>query len=178
MNIIQLHDKFFKTFISSAQIADVTQQVAQQIQRDYKDKNPLFIGVLNGSFLFVADLVRQFEGDCEVSFIKLASYEGTSTTGKVQELIGLSENITGRHIVIVEDIVDTGNTLAKIYDLLEAKQPASIAIATLLFKPNAYQKDYPIDYAALQVGNEFLVGYGLDYDGLGRNLKDIFIVQP
>jgi hypoxanthine phosphoribosyltransferase len=178
MNIIQLHDKFFKTFISSAQIADVTQQVAQQIQRDYKDKNPLFIGVLNGSFLFVADLVRQFEGDCEVSFIKLASYEGTTSTGKVNELIGLTENISGRHIIIVEDIVDTGKTLEKIYTLLKAKHPASIAIATLLFKPNAYQKDYPIDYAALQVGNEFLVGYGLDYDGLGRNLKDIFIVQP
>jgi hypoxanthine phosphoribosyltransferase len=178
MNIIQLHDKFFKTFISSAQIADVTQQVAQQIQRDYKDKNPLFIGVLNGSFLFVADLVRQFEGDCEVSFIKLASYEGTTSTGKVNELIGLTENISGRHIIIVEDIVDTGKTLEKIYTLLKAKHPASIAIATLLFKPNAYQKEYPIDYAALQVGNEFLVGYGLDYNGLGRNLKDIFIVQP
>jgi hypoxanthine phosphoribosyltransferase len=178
MNIIQLHDKFFKTFISSAQIADVTQQVAQQIQHDYKHKNPIFLGVLNGSFLFAADLVRQFEGDCEISFIKLASYEGTSSTGRVNELIGLSENISGRHVVIIEDIVDTGNTLAKIYDLLSVKQPASIAIATLLFKPNAYQKDFPIDYAALQVGNEFLAGYGLDYNGLGRNLKDIFIVQP
>jgi len=174
---IQLHDKQFVPFIDADKIATSIATLAQKIQNDYQDKNPLFVGVLNGSFLFVADLVRQFDGDCEVSFIKMASYEGTSTTGVVNELIGLKEDIKDRHVIILEDIVDTGNTLEKLAELLEKDKPASIEIATLLFKPNAYQKSFPVNYVAMEVGNEFLVGYGLDYDGRGRNLKDIYIIK-
>jgi hypoxanthine phosphoribosyltransferase len=176
MSSIQLHDKHFRPFITSEKIAEVIGQVAQKIQKDYREKNPLFIGVLNGSFLFAADLVRHFDGNCEVSFIKLASYEGTSSTGTIQELIGFNESLEGRDVIVIEDIVDTGNTLERIYQDLEKRNPKSIAIATLLFKPNAYKKSFPINYVALEVGNEFLVGYGLDYDGLGRNLKDIYVV--
>jgi hypoxanthine phosphoribosyltransferase len=174
--IIQLHDKQFKPFIESSRIQEVIGARANQINEDYKDKQPLFIGVLNGSFLFAADLVREFNGNCDVSFMKMASYEGTATTGVVNELIGLNESIEGRHVVILEDIVDTGNTLEKLFEELQKDNPASLEIATLLYKPKAYQKDIPVKYAAMEVGNEFLVGYGLDYDGLGRNLKDIYII--
>lgn len=174
--IIKLHDKQFKPFIDSSRIQEAILALANKINQDYKDKQPLFIGVLNGSFLFVADLVREFNGNCDVSFMKMASYEGTSTTGVVNELIGLNEEITGRHVIVLEDIVDTGNTLVKLFQELEKQNPESLEIATLLFKPKAYQKDIPVKYVAMEVGNEFLVGYGLDYDGLGRNLKDIFII--
>ncbi len=174
--IIQLHDKQFKPFIDSSRIQEAIRGLANQINQDYKDAQPLFVGILNGSFLFTADLVREFNGNCDVSFMKMASYEGTSSTGVVNELIGLSENLEGRDVVILEDIVDTGNTLEKLFHELEKKNPKSLAIATLLFKPNAYQKDILVKYAAMEVGNEFLVGYGLDYDGLGRNLKDIYII--
>lgn len=174
---IQLHDKSFVPFLGSEQIQSAIENLGKKIQKDYQDKNPIFIGILNGSFLFVADLVRTFEGDCEVSFIKMASYEGTSTTGTVTELIGLKENIKDRHVIILEDIVDTGTTLEKLYQELIKDQPASLEIATLLFKPKAYQKEIPVKYVALEVGNEFLVGYGLDYNGLGRNLKDIYIIH-
>lgn len=174
--IIKLHDKQFKPFIDSSRIQEAILALANKINQDYKDKQPLFIGVLNGSFLFVADLVREFNGNCDVSFMKMASYEGTSTTGVVNELIGLNEEITGRHVIVLEDIVDTGNTLEKLFQELEKQNPESLEIATLLFKPKAYQKDIPVKYVAMEVGNEFLVGYGLDYDGLGRNLKDIFII--
>ncbi len=176
MSIVQLHDKKFKPFISHQQIEESIQNLSVRIQEDYGDKKPLFLGVLNGSFLFFADLIREFDGDCEVSFVKLASYDGTNTTGEVHELVGLSENVEGRHVILVEDIVDTGTTLEKLHHILEDKNAASIKIATLLYKPNAYRKEFPIDYAAMEVGNEFLVGYGLDYDGLGRNLKDILII--
>lgn len=174
---IQLHDKQFVPFMEASKIAAAINSLGEKLNIDYKDKNPLFIGVLNGSFLFVSDLVRQYEGNCEVSFIKMASYEGTSTTGVVTELIGLKEDIKDRHVIILEDIVDTGNTLERIHAELSKQKPASLEIATLLFKPKAYQKDIPVNYVAMEVGNEFLVGYGLDYDGLGRNLKDIYIIN-
>lgn len=176
MSNVQLHDKKFKPFITKEDIHAAVLRMASEIQTDYEGKNPIFIGVLNGSFLIVADLVREFSGDCEVSFVKMASYEGTNTTGVVNELIGLNQDITDRHVVIIEDIVDSGNTVVKLVDLISKDNPASLKIATLLFKPNAYKKDIPIDYVAIEVGNEFLVGYGLDYDGLGRNLKDIYII--
>lgn len=173
--IIQLHDKQFKPFIDSSKIHEVIAGLAKEINRDYKDKQPLFIGILNGCFLFMADLVREYEGDCDVSFMKMSSYAGTSSTGVVNKLIGLNEEIKGRHVVLLEDIVDTGTTLERLFTELRAMEPASLEVATLLFKPNAYQKDIPVKYVAMEVGNEFLVGYGLDYDGLGRNLKDIYI---
>ena len=176
MSIIRLHDKEFKPHILQSKIDVAISRVAANLNSDYKGKKPLFVGVLNGSFLFVADLLRKIELECEVSFVKLTSYEGTTTTGQVKELVGLNENIEGREVILLEDIVDTGITLENLYQSLEGLGASSIKVATLLFKPNAYTKSYPIDYAALEVGNEFLVGYGLDYDGLGRNLKDIYII--
>lgn len=177
MNKINLHNKNFNLFIESNEIQKAIKTIAIRINSDYSDKSPLFIGVLNGSFMFFADLIRQFTGYCDVSFIKLESYEGTSSTGIVKELIGLSEDLSDRDIIIIEDIVDTGNTIETLYDLILKKNPKSLNTATLLFKPNAYTKEIEILYKAIEVGNEFLVGYGLDYDGLGRNLNDIYIVE-
>ncbi|MFT5601144.1 MAG: hypoxanthine phosphoribosyltransferase [Parvicella sp.] len=174
---VQLHDKEFVPFLTADKIQAALLKLAQNIQKDYQGKNPIFVGVLNGSFLFVSDLVREFNGDCEVSFIKMTSYEGTNSTGIVNELIGLKEDISGRHVIVLEDIVDTGNTLEALFNELGKMKPASLEIATLLFKPKAYTKDIPVKYVAMEVGNEFLVGYGLDYDGLGRNLKDIYIIN-
>ena len=176
MGNVKLDDKVFKPFLTKEEISSAILKMAEKIQSDYEGMNPVFIGVLNGSFLIVADLVREFTGDCEVSFVKMASYEGTNTTGVVNELIGLNHSIENRHVVVIEDIVDSGNTVEKLVELMGKENPASLKIATLLFKPKAYQKQIPIDYVAIEVGNEFLVGYGLDYDGLGRNLKDIYII--
>lgn len=177
MKNVTLHDKTFKPFLTKEEIHKAIQKLAVSIQKDYETLNPIFLGVLNGSFLFTADLVREFEGDCEVSFIRMASYEGTNTTGTVNTVMGLKESLKDRHVIIIEDIVDTGNTIEKLVTVLNKEQPASLKIATLLYKPKAYQKDISIDYVAISVGNEFLVGYGLDYDGLGRNLKDIYIIN-
>jgi hypoxanthine phosphoribosyltransferase len=174
MQTVTLHDKTFELFITEQAIHDAISALAQQINKDYEGKNPLFLGILNGSFLFAADLFRLIEGNAEISFLKMASYQGTATTGKINELIGINEDITNRHVIIIEDIVDTGITLEKIISDLQTKQPASIAIATLLFKPAAYQKSIPVNYIGMKVANDFLVGYGLDYDGLGRNLKEIY----
>jgi hypoxanthine phosphoribosyltransferase len=174
MQTVTLHDKTFELFITEQAIHDAISALAQQINKDYEGKNPLFLGILNGSFLFAADLFRLIEGNAEISFLKMASYQGTATTGKINELIGINEDITNRHVIILEDIVDTGITLEKIISDLNTKNPASIAIATLLFKPAAYQKSIPVNYIGMKVANDFLVGYGLDYDGLGRNLKEIY----
>lgn len=174
MQTVTLHDKTFELFIAEQAIHDAISALAQQINKDYEGKNPLFLGILNGSFLFSADLFRLIEGNAEISFLKMASYQGTATTGKINELIGINEDITNRHVIILEDIVDTGITLEKIISDLNTKNPASIAIATLLFKPAAYQKSIPVNYIGMKVANDFLVGYGLDYDGLGRNLKEIY----
>lgn len=174
---IKVHDKYFRPYIPAEQLQEAICAVAKQLNQDYKGKRPLFLGILNGSFLFVADLMREIKVECEVSFIKVASYEGTSTSGTVKELVGLNEDIRGRDVVILEDIIDTGTTLKSILDNLQEKGADSIKVATLLFKSDVYEKDYPIDYVALEVGNEFLLGYGLDYNGLGRNLKDIYIIE-
>lgn len=177
MQNVTLHDKSFRPFLTEKEIQNAITQLAKKIQQDYQDANPIFIGILNGSFLFTADLVREFNGDCEVTFLRMASYQGTSSTGDVQTVIGIKEDLKDRHVVIIEDIVDTGNTVEKLVEVLSKEHPSSLKIATLLFKPNAYKKDIPVDYVAITVGNEFLVGYGLDYDGLGRNLKDIYIIN-
>jgi len=174
MQTVTLHDKTFELFIEEQTIQAAIAAIAVEINRDYIGKRPLFLGILNGSFLFAADLFRLIEGNAEISFLKMASYQGTATTGKISELIGLNEDITNRHVIVIEDIVDTGITLEKIIEDLQQKKPASIAIATLLFKPAAYQKSIPVNYIGLKVANDFLVGYGLDYDGLGRNLKQIY----
>ncbi len=176
MAIIQLYDKSFEPHIPGADILKQVERVSLEIAEDYKDKNPIFIVVLNGAFMFASDLMKAYPYNCEVSFVKLASYDGTASSEKVKQLIGLNHSIEGRDIVIVEDIVDTGITMSDLLADLEERKPASIKIATLFFKPKAFQKDYDVHYIGFEIGNEFIVGYGLDYDQLGRNLKDIYII--
>jgi len=174
MNTVKLHDKYFIPFIDAKKIASTIKNLANQIEADLKDEQPIFIGILNGSFMFIADFVRQYKSNCEVSFVKLASYQGTTSTGKIKELVGLQEDLKGKTVVILEDIIDTGNTLKEIYHIFEDKQVKTLKIATLFFKPDVFKKDLKIDYVGLSIANKFIVGYGLDYDGLGRNLTDIY----
>ena len=177
MKKITIKDKNFKTFISFEEIQKSVLDVAQKINKDFANSNPLFLIVLNGSFMFAADLLKKVTIPCEISFIKLSSYHGTSSTGIVNELIGINEEIHGREIIIVEDIVDSGVTLEKIYKLLSEKNPKTISTCTLLYKPEAFKKDIEINYVGKSIGNDFVVGYGLDYDGLGRNLEDIYVLD-
>lgn len=172
--MIQLHDKTFVPFISEKSIATAVKKLAQEIADDMKGDTPLFIGVLNGAFMVVSDLMRVYPGNCEVSFVKLASYEGTTTSGKVSELIGINESIEGRTVILIEDIVDTGNTLEVLHQLFANQNLKSLKTATLFFKPEAYKKNLKIDYIGIEIPNKFIVGYGLDYDGLGRNLPQIY----
>jgi len=174
MKEIRLKDKSFRINIDGADILKEVKRVANEINQDLKGRNPLFLVVLNGAFMFASDLMKNIEIDCEISFVKLASYQGTTSTEKVKELIGLNEDIEGRTVVIVEDIVDTGITMEGIINDLRTKGVADVRIATLLFKPEAFQKDYKVDYIGMNIPNEFIVGYGLDYDGLGRNYQDIY----
>ena len=171
--MIQLHDKIFEPYLSAEEIQKSIAEMASKMNV-LKNNNPHFIVVLNGSFLFAADLLKQLDFDAEVSFIKLQSYEGTNSTGKVTEVMGLQANISNRTVVVLEDIVDTGITLEKIYSILESKNPKEIQIATLLFKPSAYQKNLDIHYIGKEISNEFVVGYGLDYKELGRTLPQIY----
>ncbi|HEX2616521.1 MAG TPA: hypoxanthine phosphoribosyltransferase [Flavobacteriales bacterium] len=174
MSRIVLHNEAFEPFIPEAELSEAIAHVAADIARDYKGRCPLFVGVLNGSFFFAAELMKRMPIECEITFVKVASYHGTTSTGTVTQLIGLNEKVEGRHVVVVEDIVDTGNTVEHILDALRQQHPASIAIATLLFKPEAYKKDIPIDHVAVRIPNAFVVGSGLDHDGLGRNLPGIY----
>lgn len=174
---VTLGDKVFVPYLSGEKISHAVRLVAEKINADYQGKSPLFLVVLNGAFLFAADLLRSIDLDCEVSFVKFSSYQGTSSTGKVKELIGLNETLAGRDVIIVEDIVDTGTTIVQMLADLADRQTASVRVATLLFKPEAYKKDIVIDYIGLEIPNAFIVGYGLDYDGLGRNLKEIYVIK-
>ena len=176
-DIIKLHDKKFRIMIPAAKIDEAVAAVACRINEDYRDKpTPLFVGVLNGSFMFTADLMKRINIPCEISFVKLASYQGVASTGKVKEVIGITEDLTDRTIVIVEDIVDTGLTMQRLLETLGTRRPKEIHIATLLLKPEKLKVDLDIEYVAMQIPNDFIVGYGLDYDGLGRNYKDIYTV--
>ncbi len=172
--MIQLHDLQFVPFISENRIDEAIAKVSDQLNRDFKDKNPLFIGVLNGAFMFVSEVVKRFKYDCEVSFVKLASYEGTKTTNVINKLIGLDEDISGRTVVVLEDIVDTGNTVEVLSGMLKSKGCDTFKIATLFFKSEVYTKQIIIDYFGIDIPNKFIVGYGLDYNGLGRNLTDVY----
>ena len=174
MSIIKLHDKHFKTYISAQKIDEAINFLVEQISNDLKDETPLFIGILNGSFMFVADFVRKYNYNCEVSFVKLASYEGTNSTGKIKQLVGVNENLEGRTVVILEDIIDTGNTLQEIFEIFKDKKLKDLKIATLFFKPDVFKKELPIDYVGISIPDKFIVGYGLDYNGFGRNLADIY----
>jgi len=174
MKQVTIHNKTFEIFLSSETIQKTIDELAQRMARDIKDKNPLFLVVLNGAFMFAGDLLKRFNFDCEVSFVKLSSYVGTQSTSIVREIIGLDEVLHDRTVVIVEDIIDTGITMANTIPKLIKLEAKEVKLATLLFKPNAFQKDYKIDYIGLNIPNDFIVGYGLDYDGLGRNLPDIY----
>jgi hypoxanthine phosphoribosyltransferase len=172
--MIHLHDKTFEPFISSEEIDFAIANMAKQMDDDFFDETPLFVGILNGSFMVMSDLMKHYRGMCEVSFMKMASYEGTQSTNDVKQLIGINENLEGRTVVIVEDIVDTGNTIEELKAIFKSKGVKHLKIATLFFKPDAFKKDIKIDYVGIRIPNKFIVGYGLDYDGLGRNLADVY----
>ncbi|MEN9571607.1 MAG: hypoxanthine phosphoribosyltransferase [Bacteroidota bacterium] len=174
MSVIQVLDKKFQPYITAAEISDRIKALAADINRDYQGKKPIFIAILNGSFMFASDLFKEVNIEAEICFIKLASYKGTKSTGNVITSIGLDEPLEGRHVVIIEDIVDTGNTLNKFLPQLYNQQPASLKIAALLHKPEALEHPLVIDYLGFSVPNKFLLGFGLDYDGLGRNIKEIY----
>ena len=174
MTYITLNKKKFKLFIAKSEISKVVKDMAKNINNT-QIKNPLFIAILNGSFLFAADIMRNITlENAEISFVKLSSYSGAESTGNVQEIIGLSHNIKNRNIIILEDIIDTGITLEKIISIIKKEDVADIKIATLLFKPEAYTKKIPINFIGKSIANDFVVGYGLDYDEVGRNLSDIY----
>ncbi|CEN38978.1 Adenylate kinase [Capnocytophaga cynodegmi] len=174
MEIIKIHDKSFEPYIEAEQIQQIIQRMASEVAKDMEDTCPLFVSVLNGAFMFASDFVRHYKADCEITFVKLASYQGMQSTEKVVELIGLDIPVEGRDVVVLEDIIDTGNTLEEIYRIFHDKKVKSLRIATLFFKPDAYKKDLKIDYVGQPIPNRFIVGYGLDYDELGRNLPQIY----
>lgn len=174
MQTIQVKDKSFSLFIPEDKILKEVKRIAAQINKDYEGQEPVFLAVLNGSFIFAADLLKEVNLPCEISFVKLASYQGVSTTGEIREVIGLNTDLTGRPVIIIEDIVDTGLTMAHMLEELKKQNPASIDICALLLKPGKMQVDLDIKYCCLQIPNDFIVGYGLDYDGYGRNSRDIY----
>jgi hypoxanthine phosphoribosyltransferase len=175
--VITVRDKQFELFIEQEIIEEEIKRVAGQINSDLKGKDPLFLAVLNGAFMFTGELMKEVTIPSEITFVRLASYQGTSTTNRVKEVLGLNESIEGRCVVIVEDIVDSGNTMVALKKELEKYNPREVKVATLLFKPEALRQKLHIDYVALEIPNDFIVGYGLDYDGYGRNLKDIYKVK-
>lgn len=177
MATVDIKDKTFETLIPEEEILRRVKAVADKMNNDLKGKSPLILGVLNGSFVFAADLVRMLDIDCEVTFVKMSSYSGTASTGSVKSLIGLNEDIEGRTVVVVEDIVDSGLTMERMLDLLKVHKPAEIRVCTLLLKPDNLKRKLDIDYVAMEIPNDFIVGYGLDYDGFGRNLRDIYVVK-
>jgi hypoxanthine phosphoribosyltransferase len=177
MNSIRVHDKYFVPYLSAQTIGEKVKELAARISNDYKGKRPLIVAVLNGSFLFAADLFRNLNIEAEISFIKLASYKGTSSSGNVITAIGLEESLHGRHIILLEDIIDTGKTLHDFMPQLDHQGPASIKIAALLTKPEALKYPVHADYTGFAIPNKFVVGYGLDYDGLGRNIPEIYQLE-
>ena len=176
MSIVKIKDKSFKVSIPEAEIKNRVKLLAQQMSKDLEDKNPLFLAVLNGSFVFAADLMREMTIPCEISFVKLASYQGTTSTGKIKEVIGINENLNGRAVVIVEDIVESGQTMKRMIESLGTRNPASVQICTLFFKPEKLKEDLTLDYVAFRIPDDFIVGYGLDYDQQGRGLKDVYTI--
>ena len=176
MGVVKIKDKTFKTSIPEAEILEKVKVVADRLNQDYEGKTPVFLAVLNGSFFFAADLMRMITVPSEISFVKYASYEGTSSTGSMKTLMGLNGDIKGRHIVIVEDIVDSGFTMQHMIEELKKQEPASIEICSLLVKPGNLKVDLKINYAVMEIPNDFIVGYGLDYDQEGRNLRDIYTI--
>ena len=177
MKKVRLKDKNFQLFIDSKELNDSIESLSNKINQDYSDREPIFLCVLNGAFVFAAELIKRFNHECQVSFVKLSSYQGVQSSGTINSLIGLNEDIKEKDVIIVEDIVDTGQTIANIVENILNKNPRSIEVATLLYKPKSYQKQIPIKYRAIEIGNDFIVGFGLDYNGLGRNLEEIYIIE-
>ena len=174
MELIKINDKTFEPYVSAEELNQIAERMASEVYQDLQESRPIFIAVLNGSFMFAADFLRHYKGECEISFVKMASYKGTQSTGKVHQLIGLSTPVEGRDVVILEDIIDTGNTLEEIYRLFENQKVKSFRVATLFFKPDAYKKDLKIDYVGKPIPNRFIVGYGLDFDEIARNLPQVY----
>jgi adenylate kinase len=172
--MIKLHDKYFKPFISAQEIDTAISKLSEDISKDLGDEIPVFIGILNGSFMVVSDFVKKYPKPCEVTFIKLASYEGVKSTEDIQRLIGLTQDLSGRTVVILEDIIDSGNTLHEIHRIFKNEGVKALKIATLFFKPEAYKKDFKIHYKGIEIPKKFIVGYGLDYDGLGRDIPEVY----
>jgi len=177
MKSVKIRDKEFELFISEAEILKSIDRIAERMNKDLEGKNPLFVCILNGSFMFASELMKRVNIPSEISFVRMASYQGTQSTGKIKEIYGLEENISGRTVVIIEDIVDTGHTMSLILEQLTGENPEEIKIATLLFKPDALKTDVKLDYVALEIPSDFIVGFGLDYDGYGRNLADIYKIK-
>ena len=174
MSRIKLIDKVFETSITEAEIQERVKAVADRINKDMADKNPILLAVLNGSFMFAADLMRMLTTPCEISFVKLASYQGTTSTGTIKEVIGINEDLSGRTVIIVEDIVESGLTIKRMIETIGTRAPKSIHICTLLIKPERLTVPLNVEYAAIEIPNDFIVGYGLDYNQQGRNLRDIY----
>jgi hypoxanthine phosphoribosyltransferase len=177
MDKIKLLDRRFKKMIPAEEIDKAVGRVAEQLNERYAGKTPVFLGVLSGSFLFLSDLVRKINFDSRLAFVKISSYEGTQSTGNVKQQLGIDFDIEGKDIIIVEDIVETGHSMNYLLDYLQQRNPASVSICTLFFKPEKFLYEYKIDYVAMPIGNEFIVGYGLDYNQIGRNLKDIYVLD-
>lgn len=173
-NSVKVHDKVFEKSIDFSELDSAIQRIADQMNEEISDKNPLFLSVLNGAFMFSADLFKKLNFPCEISFVKLASYSGTQSTETVRHLIGFDEDIEGRTVVVVEDIIDSGLTMVEIMKQLKQKNAGEIRIATLLMKPDSFKGNYKVDYIGIEIPNDFIVGYGLDYDKHGRNFKDIY----
>ena len=176
MDTVKIKDKSFRVSIPEAEIKQRVKALAEQMSKDLEGKNPIYLAVLNGAFIFAADLMREMTIPCEISFVKLASYQGTTSTGKVKEVFGINENLSGRTVVIVEDIVESGQTMKQMIESLGTRNPASVQICTLFFKPEKLKEELTLDYVAFRIPDDFILGYGLDYDGLGRELKDVYTI--
>ena len=178
MERIKIHDKYFVPYLSHEEIHEMTKRVALEVYEDYKDEVPVFIGVLSGVIMFFSDFIKEYPGECEIGFIKMSSYVGTQSTGIVFKEMEITKDIKDRHIVLLEDIVDTGNTIENLcHYFTETQRPKSLRIASLLLKPDVYKKEFKIDYVGKEIPNKFVLGYGLDYDELGRNLKDLYQLE-
>ena len=177
MKKVKIQDKVFEPYLSASEIDSAITDLAKRITRKYRGKDPVFIGILNGSFLFAADLLKKIEFDCEISFVKVASYQGTKSSGFVRQLLGMDQDISGRDVIVLEDVIDTGNTIEEVNRIISGMGANSVSVATLLFKPAIYEKEFPIEYVALEINPDFVVGYGLDYNGFGRNLNEIYVLS-
>ena len=176
MDSIKIKDKSFRVSIPEAEIKTRGKALAEQMSKDLEGKNPIFLAVLNGAFIVAAELMREMTIPCEISFVKLASYQGTTSTGKVKEVFGINEDLSGRTVVIVEDIVESGQTMKQMIESLGTRNPASVQICTLFFKPEKLKEELTLDYVAFRIPDDFILGYGLDYDVLGRELKDVYTI--